>query len=79
MTSFHPLLRWPRHQQGRPGKIAQGRVWTGSKAKELGLVDELGDPDKAFETLPLGKSRKDYKVKSYPKKDFLTEVLNTPR
>ena len=23
--------------------IAQGRVWTGQKAKELGLVDELGD------------------------------------
>lgn len=23
--------------------IAQGRVWTGAKAKELGLVDELGD------------------------------------
>jgi protease-4 len=23
--------------------IAQGRVWSGKKAKELGLVDELGD------------------------------------
>lgn len=33
-------------------KIAQGRVWTGSKAKELGLVDELGGLDKAW-TLPL--------------------------
>lgn len=27
-------------------KIAQGRVWTGSTAKELGLVDELGGLDK---------------------------------
>ena len=30
-------------------KIAQGRVWTGSTAKELGLVDELGGLDKALE------------------------------
>lgn len=28
--------------------IAQGRVWSGRKAKELGLVDELGDLDKAI-------------------------------
>lgn len=28
-------------------KIAQGRVWTGSKAKELGLVDKLGNLDDA--------------------------------
>ncbi|MCL1142532.1 signal peptide peptidase SppA [Shewanella gaetbuli] len=28
--------------------IAQGRVWTGSRALELGLVDELGDMDEAI-------------------------------
>lgn len=28
--------------------FAQGRVWTGAKAKELGLVDELGGLDVAF-------------------------------
>lgn len=28
-------------------KIAQGRVWSGSKAQELGLVDELGNLDDA--------------------------------
>ena len=27
--------------------IAQGRVWSGVKAKELGLVDELGDLEDA--------------------------------
>jgi protease-4 len=30
-------------------KIAQGRVWTGRQAKELGLVDELGGFDRALE------------------------------
>ncbi|OUS17214.1 signal peptide peptidase SppA [Gammaproteobacteria bacterium 50_400_T64] len=29
-------------------EIAQGRVWTGRKAKELGLVDELGSLDDAI-------------------------------
>jgi protease-4 len=29
-------------------KIAQGRVWTGADAKELGLVDELGSQREAF-------------------------------
>lgn len=29
-------------------KIAEGRVWTGADAKELGLVDELGGLDKAL-------------------------------
>lgn len=29
--------------------VAQGRVWSGAKAKELGLVDELGDLDGAIE------------------------------
>jgi protease-4 len=29
-------------------KIAQGRVWSGKKALELGLVDELGDVDEAI-------------------------------
>lgn len=59
-------------------KIAEGRVWTGSMAKELKLVDELGGLDTAILlAAELGKV-KDYKLKSYPiKQDFLTELLNT--
>lgn len=30
-------------------RVAQGRVWTGVRAKEIGLVDELGGMDKAVE------------------------------
>jgi protease-4 len=33
----------------RVHEIAQGRVWTGTRAHELGLVDELGDLDRAIE------------------------------
>lgn len=59
-------------------KIAQGRVWTGSKAKELGLVDELGGLDKALE-IAIAKADVDaYTVMSYPKKDgFFESLMNT--
>jgi protease-4 len=30
-------------------KVAKGRVWSGSQAKQLGLVDELGGLDRAIE------------------------------
>jgi ClpP class serine protease len=30
-------------------KIGKGRVWSGSQAKDLGLVDELGGTDRAIE------------------------------
>ncbi len=29
-------------------EVAQGRIWTGEKAQQLGLVDELGDLDEAI-------------------------------
>lgn len=32
-------------------EIAQGRVWTGAQAKEIGLVDEIGGMDKAIEMM----------------------------
>jgi protease IV len=56
--------------------IAEGRVWTGSQAKKIGLVDDLGGIDKAIsEAAKLAKVEK-YRLVSYPeKKDFLTELL----
>ncbi len=59
-------------------KIAQGRVWTGSTAKELGLVDELGGLDKALE-IAVAKSGVDaYTVMNYPAKEsFFESLMNT--
>ena len=59
-------------------KIAEGRVWTGTKAKELGLVDELGGLDKALE-IAIGKAGLDaYTVMSYPgKKSFFDMLTDT--
>ena len=49
-------------------KIAEGRVWTGEAAKELGLVDELGGIDKALD-IAIAKARVGgYTIVSYPEK-----------
>lgn len=57
-------------------RIGQGRVWTGNKAKELGLVDEIGDLDKAIEIAAQKAGLKEYSVKSYPAaSDFITQLL----
>lgn len=59
-------------------KIAQGRVWTGSKAKELGLVDELGGLDRALEIAVAKAGVETHTVLSYPKKENpLKNLLNT--
>lgn len=57
-------------------KIAEGRVWTGSKAKELGLVDEVGGLDKAIQlAAKLGKVP-NYRMVYFPEKtDFMTELM----
>lgn len=59
-------------------KIAQGRVWTGSSAKEIGLVDVLGGLDKALE-IAIAKANVDgYTVMSYPAKEsFYESLMNT--
>ncbi len=58
-------------------KIAEGRVWSGKRALELGLVDELGGLDravsKAAELANLGEG---YDVEVYPKSvDHLSRLI----
>ncbi len=56
-------------------KIAQGRVWTGVRAKELGLVDELGGLDRALE-IAIAKAGIDaYTVMTYPAPQSFFQML----
>ena len=48
-------------------EIAQGRVWVGSTAKELGLVDELGGIDEAVAKAAEMANITEYDVVKYPK------------
>lgn len=56
--------------------IAQGRVWTGQKALEIGLVDELGGLEEAIGVAAKLAGIKDYKIKMYPEpKSFIEYIL----
>ncbi len=60
--------------------VAQGRVWTGTMAKDLGLVDELGSLDDAIEYAAELVESTDYSVSLYPQykinfEDLLREFL----
>ncbi|NNE25285.1 MAG: signal peptide peptidase SppA [Saprospiraceae bacterium] len=59
-------------------EVAQGRVWTGAKAYELGLVDTLGGLDLAIEIAADMAELDDYKIASYPKikKDVWQEIMS---
>lgn len=57
-------------------KVASGRVWTGSQAKENGLVDILGSYNDAIKlAAQKGGVEDDYKVRYYPQpKTFLEQL-----
>jgi protease-4 len=56
--------------------IAQGRVWTGTKAKDLGLVDEIGGLDAALaDARTLAKVSPDAELEIYPPTPTLRDVL----
>lgn len=64
-------------------RIAQGQVWTGEEARELGLVDDLGDLDSAIEmAAELAELGDDYSVKRIEKtlssgEQFLVDLLGS--
>jgi protease-4 len=63
-------------ERSRVEEIAQGRVWSGERALELGLVDELGGLGEAIEYAAqkagLGSN---YRVTEFPRKKTLAEAL----
>jgi protease-4 len=57
--------------------IAQGRVWTGKRAIEIGLVDELGGLDEAIAIAAEKAGLTDYKTVEYPfiEEDFIATIV----
>ncbi len=56
--------------------IAQGRVWTGKDALQIGLVDEMGGLEDAIAAAAKMASLKEFKVRVYPEpRSFLEYVL----
>ena len=57
--------------------IAQGRVWTGQKALELGLVDQIGGLDEAIaEARKLGKVDAEAMLEVYPPAPTLRDLVS---
>lgn len=58
--------------------IAQGRVWSGTDALEIGLVDELGGIDKAIAYAADNAGLTSYSIKEFPKQvDPLENLFKT--
>ncbi|MVN22300.1 signal peptide peptidase SppA [Mucilaginibacter arboris] len=53
--------------------IGQGRVWTGSQALKIGLVDRLGNLDDAIHSAAAKAKITDYKLVAYPEQKTLLE------
>ncbi len=59
-------------------EIAQGRVWTGAKAKELGLVDVVGDLNTSLEIAANLAGIEQYRIEEYPRtKDPFQQLLES--
>ena len=58
-------------------KIAQGRVWTGTAGKEVGLVDVIGDLDDAINIAGEMAGLEEWKIKEYPsiEKEWYEDLL----
>jgi len=56
--------------------VAQGRVWTGKRALEKGLVDKIGNTQDAIESVAQKAELEEYRLVSYPQaKDPLQELM----
>jgi protease-4 len=55
--------------------IAQGRVWSGSKGVEIGLVDRIGGIDDAIAAAAAKANLKSYRLREYPGKQTFFEML----
>jgi len=55
--------------------IAQGRVWTGLRAKEIGLIDRFGGIQDAIKSAASLAKLTDYKVREYPEPDNIFETI----
>ncbi len=55
--------------------IAEGRVWTGADAKNIGLVDVLGGVNLAMELAIERTGMEEYRVVNYPKKESPFDFL----
>lgn len=66
----------PKFSSAHLDSIAQGRVWTGRQALEIGLIDELGSLEGAIHRAAQMCGTTDYTIRNYPApKDWIDRLL----
>jgi protease-4 len=71
-SDFKKIVASGRHKtETYIDSIGQGRVWTGTQALKIGLVDKLGNIDDAVKTAAKMAGLKEYKLVSYPEQKGL--------
>ena len=55
--------------------IAQGRVWTGLRAKDIGLIDRFGGIEDAVRSAASKAKLTNYQVKEYPEHETVLQQL----
>ncbi len=56
-------------------EIARGRIYLGTRAKELGLIDEIGDLNSAIQCASRMASLDNYRIVNYPRRKGIFERL----
>ena len=65
-------------ESNRVPKIAEGRIWTGNQAKEIGLIDEIGGLNDTLQYVIETNDIRDYEIISYPTPpDFFQELQSS--
>jgi len=70
----------PKMSESKVREIADGRIFTGHQAKEIGLVDELGDREKAIEVAKeLTGIKENWKIETYAPRPWerIIEIFET--
>lgn len=77
MTFLNRVSEGRKIPVNQVNEMAQGRVWTGAKAKELGLVDEIGNLQDAIDLAAEMADIEAYRIAEYPKvKDQMQQLLD---
>jgi protease IV len=64
--------------KAKVAEIAQGRVWSGSRAKSLGLVDELGGLETALQdAAKRAKLGDDWRIVEYPEPRTISDLFSS--
>ncbi len=55
--------------------IAQGRVWTGLRAKDIGLIDRFGGIEDAIQSAAAMAKLKEFRIREYPEPKNILDQL----